>query len=372
MYVFAVRLIACVAFGIAALSAIDASALALTAVKSRKLHAAAGAFDLTIDTTQAFGALVTVEPRTIGTGHVIVFQFDGTVTSTGIVAVADGFGSVGTASAAITGASNTPTNNEVSVTLAGIPDNKRVSITLSQVNGLLDVPAVSMGFLVGDVNSTRSANSSDISSVKARSGQSTAAASYLFDLNASGAINSSDISAVKARSGLTLQAANEVSLVVSKNGTGAGSVSSVPPGITCGTACTANFTQSTSFTFTAAPGVASTFDGWSGGCVGVSPNLTVVLATSLNCIATFTAIPMTAGIIWDPVTAANLSGYRIYYGISPGVYVQSAGQGLDAGNLTSYAVVGLTSGTRYYFAVRAYDASGAESPYSNEVFKDVP
>ena len=289
MYVFAVRLIACVVFGTAALSAIDASALALTGVKSRKVHAAAGPFDLAIDTAQAFGASVTVEPRTIGAGHVIVFQFDTTITATGTVTAVDGFGPVGTVSAAITGATNTPVNNEVSVTLTGIPENKRVSIALAQVNGSLDVPAVSMGFLVGDVNNTRSANSSDISSVKARSGQSTVAATYLFDLNASGAVNSSDISAVKARSGLTLSAANEVSLLVSKAGTGAGvgSVSSVPAGINCGVTCAANFVQNTSVTVTASP-IGSVFNGWSGACTGTGSTSAFVLAASSTGSANFT------------------------------------------------------------------------------------
>ena len=84
------------------------------------------------------------------------------------------------------------------------------------------------------------------------------------------------------------------------------------------------------------------------------------------------ASPMSASISWDPLIAANLSGYRIYYGTSPGTYIQSAGQGLNVGNFTSYLVPGLNSGTRYYFAVKAYDASGVESVYSNEVFKDVP
>ena len=65
-------------------------------------------------------------------------------------------------------------------------------------------PSVSLGFLVGDVNNSRSVNSSDISSVKARSGQTTDATNFKFDVNSSGAINSSDISAVKARSGLVL------------------------------------------------------------------------------------------------------------------------------------------------------------------------
>ena len=80
----------------------------------------------------------------------------------------------------------------------------------------------------------------------------------------------------------------------------------------------------------------------------------------------------TARLAWDAVTAANLGGYRIYYGNSPGVYFQAPGAGVNVGNVTTYTVVGLGRGKRYYFAVRAYDTSGNESAYSNEAFKDVP
>src|SRR5436190_1652928 len=80
----------------------------------------------------------------------------------------------------------------------------------------------------------------------------------------------------------------------------------------------------------------------------------------------------TATLAWDAVTAANLSGYRIYYGTAPGTYLQSAGQGLNVGNVTTYTVTGLSSGTRYYFAVVAYDTSSNESTYSNEVFTVIP
>ena len=90
------------------------------------------------------------------------------------------------------------------VTLTGVPDNRRTTIAVTNVNGTAFSPSAAMGFLVGDVNNTRSVNSSDISGVKARSGQTTTALNFKFDVNASGAINSSDISAVKARSGLTL------------------------------------------------------------------------------------------------------------------------------------------------------------------------
>src|SRR5215204_2555768 len=46
---------------------------------------------------------------------------------------------------------------------------------------------------------------------------------------------------------------------------GAGTVTSDPPGINCGTDCSENYVQGTSVTLTAAPGANSTFNGWSGG-----------------------------------------------------------------------------------------------------------
>ena len=77
-------------------------------------------------------------------------------------------------------------------------------------------------------------------------------------------------------------------------------------------------------------------------------------------------------LAWDPVVNANIVGYRIYYGTSTGTYTQPLGNGLDAGNVTTYTVNGLTAGARYYFVATAFDATGHESGYSNEVFKDMP
>lgn len=78
----------------------------------------------------------------------------------------------------------------------------------------------------------------------------------------------------------------------------------------------------------------------------------------------------TADLAWDAVTDPRVAGYRVYYGTSPGVYLQSPGAGLDAGMSTTYTVTGLTSGVRYYFAVTTYGAT--ESSYSNEVSKLIP
>ena len=173
------------------------SPIALSAVKSRKTHGVAGVFDLPLDTTQAIGALVTVESRAVGAGHLIVFQFTSPVATTGTATAVNSSGNpVGIGSV-------TRLGNEVLVALAGTADNSRAKITLNGTNGTVN-SSVSLGFLLGDGNNSRSVDATDLSSVKARSGQATDLTNYRFDVNATGAINVSDILAVKARSGMVL------------------------------------------------------------------------------------------------------------------------------------------------------------------------
>jgi hypothetical protein len=176
---------------------IDPPPIAFTGeVYSRKVHGAAGAMDLAILDMPLAGA-VTVEPRAIGSGHQLLFRFDNAVTSVTSVAVTDAV------SAAIGNATPSFAGNDLIVTVTGIPDNTRVTVSATGVNGVLDVSRA-MGFLIGDINNSRSVNATDISGVKARSGQTTDATNFRFDVNASGGINATDISAVKARSGLVL------------------------------------------------------------------------------------------------------------------------------------------------------------------------
>ena len=172
----------------------------LAGVVSRKSHGSAGTFDLALDSSIALNGAVSTEPRTIGAGHQIVFRFSGPVTQVGIAAAIDSASvAIGTVSAAV----NPTTNTEVIVTLTGIADNQRLTVSLNGVNETINA-SVSIGFLVGDINNSRTVNSSDITGVKARSGQTTDASNFAFDLNASGSVNASDILAVKARSGLVL------------------------------------------------------------------------------------------------------------------------------------------------------------------------
>jgi len=69
--------------------------------------------------------------------------------------------------------------------------------------------------------------------------------------------------------------------------------------------------------------------------------------------------PPTENMDGTPLT--DLAGYKIYAGAASGVYVSA----VDLGNVTTHAL-DLSPGT-HYLAVTAYNVSGDESTYSNEI-----
>lgn len=79
----------------------------------------------------------------------------------------------------------------------------------------------------------------------------------------------------------------------------------------------------------------------------------------------FFTVPLVAGdvgLAWDASVSAGVTNYRVYTGNAPGVYHQS----YTIGNLLTYKVIGLATGT-WYFAVTAIDGQANESGFSNEV-----
>jgi Divergent InlB B-repeat domain len=90
-----------------------------------------------------------------------------------------------------------------------------------------------------------------------------------------------------------------VSLTVSKAGTGSGTVSSTPAGITCGTTCSGTFASGTAVTLTATPATGSTFTGWNGACTGTG-SCSVTLTSAATVTATFTqpsqSLTLTVGV----------------------------------------------------------------------------
>lgn len=76
-------------------------------------------------------------------------------------------------------------------------------------------------------------------------------------------------------------------LIVNKTGSGSGTVTSAPAGITCGSTCAAEFDQNASVTLTATPMSGSTFAGWSGACSGTGACV-VTMSGTASVTATFT------------------------------------------------------------------------------------
>lgn len=93
-------------------------------------------------------------------------------------------------------------------------------------------------------------------------------------------------------------------LSVAKGGTGNGTVTSNPAGISCGASCTNSAAIGTVITLTAAPSSDSTFFSWSGGGCSGTGNCVVVLNADTTVTPTFIIKPTIANF-----SAAPTSGY---------------------------------------------------------------
>jgi hypothetical protein len=74
--------------------------------------------------------------------------------------------------------------------------------------------------------------------------------------------------------------------------------------------------------------------------------------------------PVAAGTInvaWDPVSGA--SGYRVYYGTSPGNYTDV----VDVGNNTQAALSGIGDCADHYVSAKAYNGNGESAQFATEV-----
>jgi hypothetical protein len=95
-------------------------------------------------------------------------------------------------------------------------------------------------------------------------------------------------------------------LTVAKAGTGSGTVTSSPSGISCGSTCSASYTSGTSVTLTATAATGSTFTGWSGTCSGTG-SCTAAMSQARTVTATFAAAPTTGSLTLSSVTANQAS-----------------------------------------------------------------
>ena len=154
----------------------------LQSAVSRKVHGAAGTFDLPLSLVSTNP---TTEPRQ-GPAQTIVFTFDKPANAATVV---------------ITGGSATagaPTfsGNDVIIGLAGVANEQYVTVSLTNVastdGGTGGSGSVRLGFLLGDVNGTRVVSLADLGLVNAQLSQLVTAANYLKDVNASGTLTLAD------------------------------------------------------------------------------------------------------------------------------------------------------------------------------------
>lgn len=68
-------------------------------------------------------------------------------------------------------------------------------------------------------------------------------------------------------------------------------------------------------------------------------------------------------ISYDLNKETDIAGYKVYYGELSGQYTET----IDMGNTNIYTILGLTIDKVYYIVITAYDTTGHESIYSEEV-----
>ena len=92
---------------------------------------------------------------------------------------------------------------------------------------------------------------------------------------------------------LTFTITPSFALSVVRAGTGSGTVTSAPSGITCGSSCSARFASGATVGLTAVPDTNSTFGSWSGCDSAAGTQCTVAVTATKTVTATFQAIPDT-------------------------------------------------------------------------------
>jgi hypothetical protein len=163
--------------------AASAPPAALVSAASRKVHGAAGTFDLPLTLTPLTNP--TTEPRQ-GATATVVMTFNKAITA---------------ATAAVTEGAALPTSttfsgNDVIVAIAGLADQQYSTVSLTNVTGADGstggTGVVRIGFLLGDVNQSRVVSVADLGLVNAQLAQPVTALNFLKDVNVTGTLTVAD------------------------------------------------------------------------------------------------------------------------------------------------------------------------------------
>jgi len=107
--------------------------------------------------------------------------------------------------------------------------------------------------------------------------------------------------------------------------------------------------------------------------------LLIVLAALASLIMAIPAFAGNVTLMWDANTETDLAGYKIYYKVAQGgepydgTGIIEGDSPIDVGNVTEFNLTGLDlKNKNYYFVATAYNTSGFQSGYSNEVTTTPP
>jgi len=98
-------------------------------------------------------------------------------------------------------------------------------------------------------------------------------------------------------------------------------------------------------------------------CIGKRGIALTVLSILFYMITCGAALARDVKFSWDASDDPTVTGYKVYWGDASRTYSNNA----DSGSRTDYTLTGLEDGKAYYFTTTAYNSSGTESDYSNEV-----
>jgi PKD repeat protein len=173
--------------------------LGLLSVGSRKIHGAAGPFDVDLPLTGAAG----IECRTPGpsNSYQLIYTFNKAVAVAGTATKVQGAGVVGQAAVG-------PNPNQVTVPLSSVTNAQHFVAKLDGVQD--DVGAIQnnlsarMDVLVGDVDATGRVDGNDVSAVQSHTRQTANGSNFRDDVDATGRIDGNDVSTTQAltRTGL--------------------------------------------------------------------------------------------------------------------------------------------------------------------------
>jgi YD repeat-containing protein len=150
-------------------------------------------------------------------------------------------------------------------------------------------------------------------------------------------------------------------LTVSKSGSGTGTVTSDPTGISCGATCNTTYNEATGVTLTATPDTGSSFTGWSGACSGTG-----------SCVLTMDgAKTVTATFILNPIDGVCGAANGQVVAIAPAENLCSAGTAtsVDGAGPWTWNCEGANGGTT---AACSADLIGACGAANGETYTEAP